>query len=104
MVEYRNSLEQLNNMKNKEIILGMDHNINFLKQDVHPKTQEFIEINLDMDLLPVITKPTRVSTTSATLIDNIFVSNRLQHCIELGVIITDISDHFPCILTVNDFN
>ena len=103
MVEYRNTLEQLNNMKNKEIILGMDHNINFLKHDVHPKTQEFIEINLDMNLLPVITKPTRVSTTSATLIDNIFVSNRLQHCIESGVIITDISDHFPCILTVNDF-
>ena len=43
MVEYKSSLDQLNNMKNKEIILGMDHNINFLKHDVHPKTQEFIE-------------------------------------------------------------
>ena len=91
-------------MKNKEIILGMDHNINFLKHEVHPKTQEFIELNLDMNLLPVITKPTRVSTTSATLIDNIFVSNRLQHSINSVVIITDISDHFPCILTVNNFN
>ena len=91
-------------MKNKEIILGMDHNINFLKHDVHPKTQEFLELNLDMNLLPVITKPTRVSTTSATLIDNIFVSNRLQHSINSAVIITDISDHFPCILTVNNFN
>ena len=37
MVEYKNSLDRLNNMKNKEIILGMDHNINFLKHDVHPK-------------------------------------------------------------------
>ena len=35
MVEYKSSLDQLNNMKNKEIILGMDHNINFLKHDVH---------------------------------------------------------------------
>ena len=104
MVEYKSSLDRLNNMKNKEIILGMDHNINFLKHDVHPKTQEFIELNLDMNLLPVITKPTRVSTTSATLIDNIFVSNRLQHSINSAVIITDISDHFPCILTVNNFN
>ena len=104
MVEYKSSLDRLNNMKNKEIILGMDHNINFLKHDVHPKTQEFIELNLDMNLLPVITKPTRVSTTSATLIDNIFVSNRLQHSINSAVIITDISDHSPCILTVNNFN
>ena len=38
MVEYKSSLDRLNNMKNKEIILGMDHNINFLKHDVHPKT------------------------------------------------------------------
>ena len=104
MVEYKSSLEWLSKLKNKEIILGMDHNINFLKHDVHSQTQEFIETNLDMNLLPVITKPTRVSTTSATLIDNIFVSNRLQHCINSGVIITDISDHFPCILNVSDFN
>ena len=56
-----------------------------------------------MNLLPAA-KPTGVSTTSATLIDNIFVSNRLQHSINSAVIITDISDHFPCILTVNNFN
>ena len=104
MTEYKSSLEQLNKLKNNEIILGMDHNINLLKHDVCPKTQDFIELNLDMDLLPVITKPTRVSSTSATLTDNIFVSNKLQHCIKSGVIITDISDHFPCILTVTDFN
>ena len=104
MAEYKNSLEQLTKLKNKEIILGMDHNINLLRHDVHPRTQDFIELNLDMNLLPVITKPTRVTSTSATLIDNIFVSNKLQHCIKAGVIVTDLSDHFPCILTVTDFN
>ena len=104
MKEYKNSLEQLNKLKNKEIILGMDHNINLLRHDVYPKTQDIIELNLDMNLLLVITKPTRVSSTSATLIDNIFVSNKLQHCIKAGVIVTDLSDHFPCILTVTDFN
>ena len=45
-----------------------------------------------------------MTSTSATLIDNIFVSNKLQHCINAGVIVTDLSDHFPCILTVTDFN
>ena len=104
MVEYKNSLEQLTKLKNKEIILGMDHNINLFRHDVHPRTQDFIELNLDMNLLPVITKPTRVTSTSATLIDNIFVSNKLQHCINAGVIVTDVSNHFLCILTVTDFN
>ena len=104
MTEYKNSLEQLTELKNKDIILGMDHNINLLKHDVHSRTQDFIELNLDMNLLPVIGKPTRVTSTSATLIENIFVSNKLQHCINAGVIVTDLSDHFPCILTVSDFN
>ena len=104
MAEYKNSLEQLTKLKNKEIILGMDHNINLLRHDVYPRTQDFIELNLDMNLLPVITKPIRVTSTSVTLIDNIFVSNKLQHCINAGVIVTDLSDHFPCILTVTHFN
>ena len=104
MSEYRKSLEQTKNLKNKELVLGMDHNINFLKHDVHPKTQEFIELNLDLGLLPVITKPTRVSTNSATLIDNIFVSDKLQHFLSSGVLITGISDHFPCMLNISDFN
>ena len=72
MEEYKDSLEQLGNLKNKELVLGMDHNINLLKHDVHQKTQEFIELNLDVGLLPVITKLTRVRTNSATLIDSIF--------------------------------
>ena len=55
MAEYKNSLEQLTKLKTKEIILGMDHNINLLRHDVHPRTQDFIELNLDMNLLPVIT-------------------------------------------------
>ena len=38
----------------------MDHNINLLRHDVHPRTQDFIELNLDMNLLPVITKPVQV--------------------------------------------
>ena len=45
MVEYKNSLEQLTKLKNKDIILGMDHNSNLLRHVVHPKTQDFIELN-----------------------------------------------------------
>ena len=50
-------------------------------------------------LLPTIDKPSRVSRTSATLIDNIFVNIPNQVSIS-GNIISDISDHFSqfCIL------
>ena len=82
----------------------MDHNINLLKHHTHTKTQEFIEINLDLGLIPVITKPTRVTHSSATLIDNLVISEGLQHTSTSGVLITDLSDHFPCLLTLKEFN
>ena len=39
----------------------MDHNLDLLKQASHKMTQTFIEHTLDHSLLPVITKPTRIS-------------------------------------------
>ena len=46
--------------------------------------------------LPLITRPTRVTATSATLIDNIF-TNCLENCSHSvqGLMVTDISDHYP---------
>ena len=46
-----------------------------------------------------IDKPTSVSSTSATLIDNIFINN-LDKAVACGNLISDISDHFLefCIL------
>ena len=54
---------------------------------------------LDNRYLPLMTKPTRVTHTSSTLIDNIFVrSKRLMP--NKSYIITDcMSDHYPCFLS-----
>ena len=46
------------------------------------------------NLYPLITKPTRISSTTATIIDNIFC-NCIDNTINSGVIIADISDHLP---------
>ena len=68
-------MNKINNTKH-ECIIGLDHNLDLLKQSRHPKTQEFLECILDHNLLPTITKPTRISKTSATLIDNILLSKK----------------------------
>ena len=47
--------------KTTKLILGMDHNLDFLKHSVHKRTQDFIELNLDNNLLPSITQPTRIT-------------------------------------------
>ena len=43
---------------------------------------------------PLISRPTRITSTSATLIDNIFV-NSFEDNFTTGLLLTDISDHLP---------
>ena len=57
----------------------------------------FIELNLDNNLIPSITRPTRITKSSATLIDNIIVGKQFQEY-EANIGISDISDHLPLVL------
>ena len=54
------------------------------------------------DSLPVITKPTRITKTTATLLDNLIISQKLQTTFECGIIVDDISDHLPCYLKLSN--
>ena len=76
---------------NKDCFLMGDYNINLLKND--NISHDFLELFLSASFLPLISKPTRVTPQSATLIDNIF-SNVIPHP-ESFIVISDISDHFP---------
>ena len=86
----------------KDILIGIDHNMDLLKTSKHKHTQSFLDMNLDEDLLPTITKPTRISEHCATLLDNIFLSRRLQCFFVSGILLTDISDHLPVLVYLRD--
>ena len=90
--------------KNKEYLFGLDHNMDFLKSEHHKNTQEFIEHIFENGLIPTITRPTRVTKSSATLIDNILISEKLASNYTSGVICYDISDHFPCLTILKYVN
>ena len=81
-----------------ELIIGMDHNIDLLKGSCHNSTQQFITYLSDIDLLPTITRPTRIMHHSATLIDNIYISNKLHRDFESTIIVHDLSDHLPSLV------
>ena len=51
---------------------------------------------LDRNYIPTITKPTRITKTSATFIDIIIISKGLQNQYDSGILIDDMSDHLPC--------
>ena len=61
--------------------------------------QEFQSTALSHCLHPKITLPTRITSTSATIIDNIF-SNFLDRDSIAKIIIDDISDHLPIYLSL----
>ena len=44
--------------ESKELILGMDHNMDLIKSSEHKPTQQFLDGLLDKDIYPTITRPT----------------------------------------------
>ena len=80
-----------------EIIRGMDHNVDLLKGNLHTPTHNFIENVINLNLYPTITRPSRITHHSATLIDNIYVSDTLHCSFDSMLLINDISDHLPTI-------
>ena len=76
----------------KPCIIYGDFNINILNY-ANPSSQSFIDLLTSHSFLPLIDKPTRITDTSATLIDNLW-SNILPSP-ESGILLSDISDHLP---------
>ena len=71
-----------------------DFNLDLLQYNHHVPTQEFIDSLFSHAFFPLISNPTRLTSYSATLIDNIFTNNLSQHVFN-GIVLNDLSDHLP---------
>ena len=70
---------------------------------LHSLTAAFNDTIYSYGLIPLITRPTRVTETSATLIDNIFTNKSISCGKSMyGILVSDISDHYPvfCVETI----
>merc|ERR1712013_764021 len=84
-----------------------DMNYNLINHNRHSPTKTYYDIFSTASFKPLITKPTRITKTSATLIDHIWTNDLRQTSINKShIIITDITDHLPCITVVkkSEFN
>ena len=86
-------LEKINN-ENKQIILMGDFNFDLLNHEKDPHTETFLDMITSSSLMPLILKPTRITSHSKTLIDNVF-TNILDKKVTAGNLITTIADHLP---------
>ena len=97
---YKKCLRKFTQPEQDRLIIGTDHNMDFLKQDLHSPTKDFINLNLDQGLLPTVTKPTRITRNTATIIDNILVGKNFYRFQNTQIWIDDISDHLPILINI----
>ena len=84
----------LQKLRGKEAYIMGDFNVDLLKSSLHGSSSEYIEGFYTTGFYPLISLPTRLTDTTATLIDN-FWTNNLQNEIKSGLVTVRISDHLP---------
>ena len=102
--EYNTLIVSLKRNKHHEIIIGIDHNLDLLKANFHSQTNEFLESNLRKGLICCISKPTRITHKTASLIDNIIASRIAHSNHSRYILVEDISDHLPIVVKFRNLN
>ena len=59
---------------NKDSHIAGDFNLNLLDHDTNKKVQEFLNLIYQNSLIPIISKPTRVTMKTATAIDHLLIN------------------------------
>ena len=97
---YEALLDKLNHAGN-DVILGTDQNFNLLNIDSHSNTRNLFDMFIanGYGYTPTIFLPTRVTHSTSSLIDNIYVKTKTPS-IRSGVLNVDLSDHFPVMVSV----
>ena len=80
--------------EHKSIFLLRDFNVNLLNYNEHNQTNEFLYSLASNSFIPLILQPTRITSHSNTLIDNIF-SNVIDPDLISGNLTATISNHLP---------
>ena len=75
-------------------VLG-DFNIDLLQINDKVIIKQYFENMMTLSMYPKITLPTRITDASATLIDNIFCNPNNDKNETAGILLSDLSDHFP---------
>lgn len=82
--------------KTNYVFITDDFNIDFITSETDNFVNDFIMLMYSFSLFPLITRPTRVTDTTASLIEHIWTT-QIENNINNLILETDISDHFPII-------
>ena len=95
LVEFNKEIANiLNKTKNDSCYIMGDFNVDLLRLNKHAPTTEFMSEFTTVGFFPLISLPTRITDTTATLIDNIWTNN-VDTQTKTGLVTVRISDHLP---------
>ena len=77
-----------------QVILGSDMNFDYKKVGEHKNTSDLLNVFFSQGLLPTVSRPTRITHTSATVIDNVYMKCAGYRNVNSRIIVSDISDHY----------
>ena len=87
--------------ENKICFLMGDFNVNVMNYQHHQLTGQFLDGMYSNMFFPLSTRPSRITSHTAMLIDNIFVNNFFERS-RSSLLFTDISDHLPIFSILSD--
>ena len=68
--------------------------MNSLDYSINTNVRDFFNLIFQNGIFPLINRPTRVTKSSATIIDHVLTNTIIDSEVQSGIIKTDISDHF----------
>jgi len=91
-------LQNLSDQKLPFIICG-DININLMQQTAIPQVRNYVNAYKSYNYLQLITKPTRRTPSSSTLIDHMYITLPLYK-VTPGILINNLSDHLHIFVSI----
>ena len=81
--------------KYSTVIIGTDQNFDYLKLNCNNYVASLLDIFVTAGMFPTISKPTRTTNTSSTIIDNIYIKGKNVNTCFSAILYSYISDHNP---------
>ena len=96
----KNLTDIRSNFNNATIIILGDVNINILKSFECLRAQRFTNLMFSFELNPLIRRPTRVTETTASILDHIWTNSKSVK--NDGIIKSNLTDHYPVFMTLSN--
>ena len=100
---FKTKLQFLDRHKNKPIVIAGDTNIDLLQYETNNDAQNISDTALTHGYAQMISRPTRITEHSGTLIDHIY-TNTISTVASTGILINDVSDHLGTYVNFNFSN